>query len=317
LLVTHGLAWFCLILACLVVPRAWQDRPGNTQIFRWRERWQLWSYGGLAGRTAFRRRLLDSNAFFWLASRVRFKPAIVWAFFGLLGCGWIWGLAKFRRDWLNEGMYLTTALLINLTLRCWFAGEATRPLAEERKAGTLELLLSTPLSIQEIMSGQRRALMRQFLGPVITALLVECIFLFAILRDNFAPGERTFTTSLWVAGMIMLVADLVALYWIGMWQGLTAKNPARAASGTLSRVLIVPWLLIALVMLLVALASMGGVREPDPWWKFFLGLWFVLGLLVDFGFSAYACHKLVTEFRLAAQQRYESRRGFWKRFAGR
>jgi ABC-type transport system involved in multi-copper enzyme maturation permease subunit len=316
LMVTHGLAWFCLVLACLIVPRTWQDRPGATQTLRWRERWQLWAYGEAVERAAFRRRLLDSNAFFWLAARVRFKPAIVWGFFGLLACGWVWGLAKFRRDWLTEAMYVTTALLINLTLRCWFAGEATRPLAEERKAGTLELLLSTPLGVRDIVSGQRLALMRQFLGPVLTALFVECLFLLAILRENFSEGERSFTTSLWVAGMLMLVADLVALYWVGMWQGLTAKNPARAASGSLSRVLIVPWLLIALVMLLVVLASMSGVREPDPSWKFFLGLWFVLGLLVDFGFGAYAFHKLQTEFRLAAQQRYEPRRGFWMRFSG-
>lgn len=315
LAVVHGLAWVCLVLACLIVPRTWQDRPGGVRALRWRERWQLWSYGSPCERTAFRRRLLDRNAFYWLAARVRFKPAVVWGFFGLLACAWVWGLAKFHRDWLNEGMYFTTALLVNLTLRCWFAGEATRPLAEERKAGTLELLLSSPLSVQEIMRGQRLALLRQFLGPVLVALLVECFFLLAILRENFADGERSFTTALWLAGMVMLVADLVALYWVGMWQGLTAKNPARAASGSLSRVLIVPWLLIAFVMLLVVLASMSGVREPDPWWKFFLALWFVLGLLVDFGFSAYACHKLFTEFRLAAQQRYEPTRRFWKRLA--
>jgi len=317
LLATHGLSWCCLVLACLIVPRTWQDRPSGAQGLRWRERLHLWTYGGQAERVAFRRRLLDRNAFLWLAARARLKPATVWGFLGLVACGWVWGLAKFRRDWLNEGMYLATALLINLTLRCWFAGEATRPLAEERKSGTLALLLSTPLSIREIMIGQRQALMRQFLGPVLAGLFVECLFLFAILRENFAEAERSFTIALWMAGMIMMVADLVALYWIGMWQGLTAKNPARAAIGSLSRVLIVPWLLIALVMLFVVLASMSGVREPDPWWKFFLGLWFVLGLLVDFGFSAYAHQKLNAEFRFAAQQRYAATRGFLRRLAGR
>jgi hypothetical protein len=214
-------------------------------------------------------------------------------------------------------MYLTSAVLVNLTLRCWFASEATRQLAEERKAGTMELLLSTPLTIAEILRGQKLALARQFLGPVVAALLVECLFLFAILRESFSEGERTFTVAVWVAGMLMLVADLCALYWIGMWQGLTAKNPARAVTASLSRVLILRWLLIALVLLLVVLASMAGVREPEPWWQFFLGLWFFIGLLVDFFFSFYSRHKLLTEFRLAAQQRYNPAAAFWKWWLGR
>jgi hypothetical protein len=117
--------------------------------------------------------------------------------------------------------------------------------------------------------------------------------------------------------MVMFIADLCALYWIGMWQGLVAKNPARAASASLSRVLIVPWLLIAVVMLLLGLASMRGVREPEPFPNFFLGLWFVLGLIVDFGFAAYARQKLLTEFKVAAQQRYELQKGFWQRLFGK
>jgi hypothetical protein len=312
-LVVHGLGWFAFCFACIVAPRAWQDRPSGVQALKWRERWQLWSYGNLAERASFRRHLLETNPFLWLAARLRLKPAMVWGFLCLVGVGWVWGLVKLHREWLNEGMYLATAVVLNLTLRCWFAGEATRQLAEERKAGTLELLLSTPLGVPEILRGQKLALVRQFLGPVIVVLLVETVFLVAILRDTFPPGERAFAIGLWVGGMLMFVADLIALYWIGMWQGLTAKNPARATSGSLARVLLVPWVLIALMMVLVVLLTMSGVREPEPFWKFFLGLWFVLGLLVDFGFSAYARLKLLTEFRAAAQERYSSKATSWKR----
>jgi hypothetical protein len=316
-IVIHGLAWLCLALASVIVPRSWQDRAVGGQSLRWKERWQLWSFGALPERTAFRRRLLEINPFFWLASRIRSRPAFVWAFLGLVGCCWLWGVAKFRREWLNDGVYVTTAIISNLVLRCWFAGESTRQLGEERKAGALELLLSTPLTVPEILRGVRLALVRQFLGPVTAVLLLECIFLWTILRESLPSGERTFIVELWVAGMVMFIADLCALYWIGMWQGLVAKNPARAASASLSRVLVVPWLLIAVVMLLLGLASMRGVREPEPFPNFFLGLWFVLGLIVDFGFAAYARQKLLTEFRVAAQQRYELQKGFWQRLFGK
>jgi hypothetical protein len=171
--------------------------------------------------------------------------------------------------------------------------------------------------VPEILRGVRLSLVRQFLGPVVVVLLLECVFLWATLSESFPVAERTFTVEVWVAGMGMFVADLCSLYWIGMWQGLVAKNPARATSASLSRVLVVPWLLIAMVLLFMGLASMRGVREPEPFPNFFLGLWFVVGLIVDFGFASYARQKLLTEFRSAAQQRYDSQKGFWQRLLAR
>ena len=41
----HGLAWVFLIMASVIAPRSWQDRPAGAQMVRWRERWRLWSYG--------------------------------------------------------------------------------------------------------------------------------------------------------------------------------------------------------------------------------------------------------------------------------
>ena len=38
---------------------SWQDRPAGAWTARWRQRWQGWSYGGVAERLAFRARLLN------------------------------------------------------------------------------------------------------------------------------------------------------------------------------------------------------------------------------------------------------------------
>ncbi|HWI57484.1 MAG TPA: ABC transporter permease, partial [Bacillota bacterium] len=59
MLVIHGLSWVFLVLASLVVPFTWQDKPAGVQRLRWRERCQNWSFGNLAERSAFRRQLLD------------------------------------------------------------------------------------------------------------------------------------------------------------------------------------------------------------------------------------------------------------------
>ncbi len=52
--VIHGLGWIFLLLASVIAPRAWQERPAGAQALRWRERWQWWSYGDFAERAAFR-----------------------------------------------------------------------------------------------------------------------------------------------------------------------------------------------------------------------------------------------------------------------
>jgi hypothetical protein len=261
--------------------------------------------------------LLEINPLLWLIARIRSKAPIVWVFLGVLAGVWGWGWWAFRRDWLSPAVYLCTAFVVNLVLRCWFAGETTRVLAESRKIGALELLLSTPLSVEDILRGQWLAVSRQFIGPVLGALATECVFMLSTVRDAGPDEERLFWFALWTAGILIFVADLVALYWVGMWQGLTAKNPLRAASSSLLRVLVVPWIGYCAALLVIVLGEFTRqAYQRNPGWKFFLGLWFGLGLAADLVFGAWARQKLLTEFRLAAQQQYGSTADFWKRWFG-
>src|ERR1051325_5345346 len=115
-------------------------------------------------------------------------------------------------------MYILTSLLLNFVLRCWVAAESSRQIADDRKQGTLELLLSTPLSVAEIVRGQRLALLRQFVGPVLVVLGVEVGFMLATLNEEVA-NEATFSFFLYVGGMVMFVSDLIALYWLALWLG--------------------------------------------------------------------------------------------------
>lgn len=313
--VVHALAWIFLGLACLIAPRSWQDRPMSARGQRWRALWQFLSFGNVAERVSFRTRLLNQNAFYWLAARARLKPAWVWVMLAAVACVWTWGALKYHRDWFNEGIYIATAFLLNSVLKNWLASEAAQQLSEDRKMGTLELLLSTPLTVKEILRGQALALRRQFLAPVAFTLVAELVMMLAGTTENLTGGDRPAWVSFWIAGMFMLVADLVALYWVGMWMGLAAKNPKRALSDTVGRVLAVPWVGFAVFMTLMAVISIRGNVGPD--WKTFLGVWFALGLVADCGFGAWARHKLLTEFREMATRRYERRASLWRRLFGR
>jgi ABC-type transport system involved in multi-copper enzyme maturation permease subunit len=315
--VIHGLGWSFLVLASLLAPRAWQDRPAGAQTLRWRERWHWWSYGNVLERARFRSRLLERGAYFWLAARARLRPAYVWAVLGLVACGWVWGLARSGRDWLDEMTYVLTGLLLNLLIKVWFALEAGRPLAEDRRQGALELLLSTPLTVKDILRGQLLALRRQFEGPVAVVLLVFLLFMLLGASDALSqqePADRSFWILVWAAGMVMLLADLAGLYWLGMWQGLTAKNPTRAAATNLGCILLLPWAVATLGMLAASLVWSNA--EDTLVIRFFLALWFGLGLAADLAFGAWSRHRLLTEFRLAATRRYEPLPGFWKRLLG-
>ena len=202
LALVHVASWLFLLLASLIAPRSWQDRPAGVQRLRWTERWRSWSYGDPAERVAFRRILLNRNAYFWLAARARLKPACVWGVLALLGCGWAWGLAKYHRDWLTEFMYFATGIVLNLLIKGWFASEACRQIAADRTHGALELLLSTPLTVRDILRGQFLALKRQFLGPLIVVLFVFFVFLMACLSEMATGDDRTIWVLFWEALMV-------------------------------------------------------------------------------------------------------------------
>jgi hypothetical protein len=320
LAVIHVLSWVSLAIASAIVPRTWQDKPGGARKRRWRELWRLWSYGQPAERLAFRQRMLDRNAFYWLAARDRLRPVYVWAALGLVGLAWVWGLAKVRRDWLNTAVYLVTALVLNALLKGWAAMEAGRQLAEERHQGTLELVLSTPLTVRDILRGQALAMKRHFLGPVLAVLAVWMLFLLGTLYDSSTDAQDHIAWSwFWLAGMGMLAADIDALYWVGLWQGLTAKNPHRAMSRTVARVLVLPWLGLAAVALVMALLETTGASNTvSPSWgaSHVVLLWVVLGLATDLWFALSARQKLLNQFRLMATERFARRRGFWARLFG-
>ena len=308
------LAWVFLIAASLAAPRSWQDKPATGRGLRWGERWRLWSFGEAGERRAFRGRLLNENAYFWLAARARLRPAYVWTVLGMLACVWAWGLARHRREWLNSFMYFLTCAFLNLLIKFWVAAEAGRQLAEDRQAGTLELLLSTPLTVREILRGQFLALQRQFLGPVAATLAAFLVFLPATLSDTLDEGSRALCVWVYVAAMISLPADVLALHWTGMWQALTARNPQRAAFGALGRILLLPWLGMALALLIIVLAATVIPYQPEPQPSRLVALWLALGLTTDIGFATWARHRLYTDFRRSAELQYTPAPGLWKKW---
>ncbi len=304
--VTHVLGWSLLGLAAVILPRTFRDRPAGVRRLRWRERWQQWSYGNSAARKAFRERLLDLNPFCWLAGRDRLKANYVWLFLGLLGCLWYFAYTQQPEiilDWQSSAWWV---FFLCGFFKVWLTSEVCARLAEDRRCGALELLLASPLTLEEIARGQGLALRRQFGKPVGLVLVAAILMLWAGLRTGSDSATQTEAIVLFAAGIILVVADMVTLKWVGMWLALTSPNPNRALIATLSRVLCLPWILFGLLYFTVRFVNEVVMqRPPDQSRIFWIGCWFAIGLGMDLLYGGWARRNVLRDFRNVSAQRFE------------
>ena len=296
---THVLSWVFLIAASLIVPRTWQDRALTPAQLRRRERLNRVQLGSAERRRTFRARLLEVNPFYWLLARHRTKPFAVWAFLGLVALVWAIGLSISPRAWKDDGAYIWTAVVVHTVMKFWMVTEACRRFSSDRQSGALELLLSTPIMVKELVRGQILALERQFAGPLFVVLLMDFVFLLAGRHDSDL-------IVVWIAGMVILVADIVALAWVGMWRGLNSRRPNRAAAAALVRVLVLPWMIFLLLITLGAWSDAFGRRMAHWDGKSAVYLWAAIALIVNASFAIPARRRLLGEFRTVATTRFDA-----------
>ena len=318
---THLLGWVFFALACWVTPRTWQDKPATVKTLRWRDRFRNWTQGGAAKRKEFRTRRLEINAIYWLAHRDRLKQTYVWLALAAVGAAWCGGLWKWQQDWLNIPLCIATALLMHLILKLWLASEVVRRFNEDLQSGALELVLSTSLTVDEILHGQLLALKQQFLPPVMAVFFLDLLLLFVGLRFstqlNFQEGVQL--AGSFLAGMAMLAADMFTLSWVGMRTGLTAKNINRASSDAFGLVLALPWIafygLFATGAFVSWLFNWSFNVEPNVVFWIGLTIWFTLGIGFDYFFWHWSRNHLRAEFRTLALRRYspEAANSIWHR----
>jgi hypothetical protein len=299
--VIHCVTWALVAASSWIVPLAWQDQPIRSERNRWRELWHTWNFGEASKRPAFRRELLEVNPFYWLASRARLKPLHVWTFLGFMTVWWLLGWATSGSMWFDEAEMVLTALMLNFAFKVWVAIEAGQELADDQKSGAVELLLSVPLSVREILRGQLLALKRQFLKPLLLVMGLELLFMGA-LYTRAGTWEPIIS---WSAMLIVLAVDLLASIGVAMLQALTARSHNHATIGTLLRVLVLPWTAFGLV---VGVGNLWSALTPGPGWSpgwlFYLGLWFGLSLAADLLFGLRAWWSLRTRFREIALSRF-------------
>ncbi|MCF7763809.1 MAG: ABC transporter permease [Verrucomicrobia bacterium] len=314
ILAVHGLSWAFLALASAILPRAWQDKPEKQLRSKQKpdpaDAAQKKGSRRTRSVSAYRTRLLKKNPFYWLAARKQYRAMGTWLLLLAillvsLGIAWV-----FRATIEPTPTILLIAFALHLALKVQFAHAATERLAEDRENGTLEFLLSTPIRTSEIFTGQWLALRQHFLVPLLMVLSL-CWFGRFFLQNSVSPIqiESTHLDLLFWTSSLMLVADMAALGWVGMWTGLTMRQARQAAGNAGFKILLVPWLLIATFL---TTAGFAGWIDTNTF-ESFLTLWFVTGMATNFLFGFLSRRNLHRHFRTRAVERFQSepKRPWW------
>ena len=260
----------------------WQDRPKAARgAFRFGA-WPRWKQFDATGRAAMRRRLLDINPFYWLAGRGRVSsPVFMLLVVGVTlitayvtvpyftstirAAGVIAPVAGSVIAWFFSGLFVHALVLY------YAAMISSQRLAEDKHAGALELVLSTPTTERDISRGLWLAFFRRMLFPALAALLVHFFFIWqalhamvmdpsdfrlpktmgpwelfwALITGGFINGHPIvwhlgFMLKLALLFLVMAVVIWFTLGLVGRWLGLRMKLAGFAPLLSLALVFIPP-----------------------------------------------------------------------------
>lgn len=241
LVMTNLVAWTSLWFACLLLRR---DNSSEAEVCQAKPaKFAHVVHGADTYRRKDRRnKINDEKPIAWLVSRQRTGVVAIWSL----------AIAAFIL-WLNfdlnplgnaksQGSFLAW-LAIQVVFKIWLAGAAAHAFAGDRRSGALESLLGTPLDVREVTTGMLQGFKRRFIFPTLLLCLVNALLAARLI----AVGEKTGALFVAMLAAIFLI-DCLTLCWVGLWRGLVAKHPAVATLATVSRIMILPWIWLGIVI---------------------------------------------------------------------
>lgn len=243
ILLQFSMAASALAAACLLLPNSWKQRapagPGWLQ--KGQARLRDWTLGDAASRLKRRRRLLAENPWYWLCARDRLAPFVAPALAVLTFSATGWCIFHYEVPKPPAcALLLATAALNDLVNRMRVASLSSSRLAEDRQSGALEMLLSTELTVPEILRGQWKAVRRAQL-PNYCGLLLLYLILAAIALNETSPAFESWFLAITFA--LISAGDFLVLGYVAMWKGMRVSQPRQAAGLALFRVSLLPLLI--------------------------------------------------------------------------
>jgi hypothetical protein len=275
-----------IVASSFLLPRVFQEnRSQRTQ--QWADRWQRWRFGNGSRSPDSHDTRFGMNPFAWLLRRDRLPKFFLWIFvLAAIGSGvWTYSVISNRRTTLIP-VAIFGYFGFHVLLKFLIAAEACRRVNEEKRTGTLELLLSTRLTMSDIASAQMSGLRLRF-GPAILVLMTLNLNWSMWVTSINDPILRTMAFG----GLIILPLDFLALSWVGMALALRGRPYHRTVLATFGRVMLPAWA----AMFLFLVTTMGGGISSSELTTFFV-FWFAAAGIYDWRLTAWAKTSIALEY---------------------
>jgi hypothetical protein len=291
----HLEGWALLFSAAWFVARAWRGSsrahdaplPSYSASSR-RKRWQATTFSPIN----------------YAANQSQGQSAILWVAILIKSLTWLLTALVFSWVTVNRAYAVTqgAGLITSIGSSALLAWAAARFFLDARRSGELELLMSTPVGAQEIVSGQWASLWRRLRWPfgflVFTNLISPAMYIF---QWRSFPGSYPF--GFFLLQNLFSIANsalsILATCWLGIWFGLRGRNTFSAVMRTVVLGLGIPWL-VSMLANAVARWTIESISSPTGSWSYFILHIMVSGILMamNIGFVVWAKRKLRRELRL-------------------
>lgn len=237
------------------------------------------------------------NPYKWLCSRGP-RESVWFRLFrrALIG---FWGLmllvSILTKHW-EEGFVtaMFTCFALHLLHKTQLALEAGRQFNEDRRSGSLEILLSTPLPESKIVDGQLDVINQQFrarLKTLITLNAIMLLWIYGFQKPLHMDGEVLFLFStFFIGGILAAISDFRTLKWKAMSDGLRLTTHLKASLRTMASVFVFPWVLFFTCF------ALGSNADADGAAVIFM-IWFAITLLINRIMRLYVMTRLRGDFR--------------------
>ena len=305
--ITFGYSLALAAAAAWLLERTWREGPDAAEFL------SFWPMAGRQlARLAIRShpydpRWLSPNPFVWLAMRDKQSLSLAWVAVILSATVWFIGFVLWPRTWGAPLTTILAALALNGIVGIMAMFSAAKRVSEDRRSGALELLLTTPLEVKQILQGQRQALRNEFRSLLLTVLVMNAVLAGVAIAARPLWDILALTAFLecWcVVGCLVkfcLGSSTVSLV---MWAALNSGRPLFV----IRKVVCPPMTLVAIGYFGYSLGKRGLMDFPtgsyDELWVItgILAIAIVLAVFASLGGEDGHARRLRKNFRFIAEQ---------------
>jgi hypothetical protein len=185
-------------------------------------------------------------------------------------------------------------LLFHGILKFWVSYDAASRFTSDRQCGALEMLLSTSLTVREILEGQLRAMAKRFFKPLMCVLALDLALFLTGFTMESPSDDRGTLLLIQVVVLLTFFIDSATAAIFGMWQGLKTRRAGRAALWTTAHVMALPTAAFSAILFVALAAGGGSLTNRVASWA---GLWLMLSLINAAWCCVTAMNALHRDFR--------------------